>query len=56
MNNLMYPKRSIVKHTWGTSQFHCKKCGKTEERETRNGKIIYSDGYCSDCLVKLMEE
>ena len=33
-----------------TSQFHCFKCHRTWKREDANGKIVYSDGTCADCL------
>ncbi len=30
-------------------QFHCTKCGKTQETEGGDGHILYSDGICGDC-------
>ena len=40
------------KEKQGTSQFHCKKCGKTEKRAGIEGKVIFSEGLCADCLEK----
>jgi len=35
------------------SRFHCKRCGNTRYTEAEDGKIVYSDGICGDCLAKL---